>query len=163
MQQCPKDWSRHRLRNCAQPDCASCETKRAYQKAWELRYRERRTAERRQRRNANPWHFWAEKCIHGNRAAGRKVTITWPQINAMLRAQNYRCALTGIPFWKSPKRRGCASWDSPSLDRIRHGGPYAVGNVRIVLHCVNTFRGTMGDEQMLEIARKLIRGGHRRM
>lgn len=83
----------------------------------------------------------------------------WPQIDAMLRSQNYRCALTCLPFWKSLKRRGCASWDSPSMDRIRHGGPYSFGNIRIVLHCVNIFRGGMGDDIMYEVARKLI---HRR-
>jgi hypothetical protein len=134
--------------------------KLAYQREWEERNRSRRTAQRRARRHANPWHRWYESCVRSKREAGLKVTITWPQIDAMLRSQNYRCALTGTPFWKSTKRRGCASWDSPSMDRIKHGGTYAAGNIRIVLHCVNTFRGTMGDDQMLELARKLIRGGH---
>ena len=119
----------------------------------------KRSAARKARRKANPWHFWAEKCISSKRSIGHRVTVTWPQIDAMLRSQNYRCALTCLPFWKSLKRRGCASWDSPSMDRIRHGGPYSFGNIRIVLHCVNIFRGGMGDDIMYEVARKLI---HRR-
>jgi hypothetical protein len=136
---------------------AEAANKRAYQRVWELRNRERRTAQRRARRHANPWHRWYEGCVRSKREAGHRVTISWPEVQHMLKANNYRCAITGLPFWKSPKRRGCASWDSPSLDRIRHGGPYSIGNVRIVLHCVNTFRGSMDDNAMLEVARKLIR------
>ena len=94
---------------------------------------------------------------------GLKVTITWPQVDAMLKSQSYRCALTGSPFWKSTKQRGCAAWDSPSMDSIRPGGAYAAGNIRIVLHCINTFRGSMGDDDMLRVARKLIRGGRQRI
>jgi len=137
--------------------------KLAYHREWEARNREKRTEQRRARRHANPWHRWYESCARSKREAGLKVTVTWPQIDAMLKAQNYRCALTGSPFWKSNKQRGCAAWDSPSMDRIRPGGAYAAGNVRIVLHCVNTFRGTMDDGQMFELARKLIRGGHQLM
>ena len=137
--------------------------KLAYHRAWEAKNRERRTAQRRARRAANPWHRWYESCARSKREAGLRVTITWPQIDAMLKSQNYRCALTGMPFWKSPKRRGCAAWDSPSMDRIRHGGTYAAGNVRIVLHCINTFRGGMNDWEMQEVARKLIRGGYQLM
>jgi hypothetical protein len=47
------------------------------------------------------------------------------------------------------------------MDRILHGGPYSVDNVRIVLHCVNTFRGRLDDDQMLIIAREMVKKAKR--
>jgi hypothetical protein len=41
--------------------------------AWEAAHRVKRSASRKARRLANPYHFWAEKCIHGNRAVGDAI------------------------------------------------------------------------------------------
>jgi hypothetical protein len=51
-----------------------------------------------------------------------------------------------------------ANWDSPSLDRIDPDGPYSAENLRVVLFCVNAFRGRIADAQMLVVAKSLIAG-----
>lgn len=107
-------------------------------------------------RRDHPWETWAYRCIHTKRAAATIVTLTLAELLALLNRQKFQCALTGLPFWTAAKNPGAVSWDSPSLDRIAHGGAYSLRNVRIVLHCVNTFRGRMRDDQMILVARALL-------
>lgn len=122
-----------------------------------------RAARKVQYRRDHPWETWAYRCLHAKRAAGAAVSLTADDLLALLAVQNHRCALTGLPFWAATKMPGSASWDSPSLDRVAHGGAYALRNVRVVLHCVNTFRGRMRDDQMILVARALLAraDGHR--
>ena len=122
-----------------------------------------RAAQKVQYRNDHPWETWAYRCVHTKRTAGAVVSVTPADLLTLLEVQGFKCALTSLPFWATEKLPGSVSWDSPSLDRIVHGGAYALRNVRIVLHCVNTFRGRMRDDQMILVARALLAkaDGHR--
>jgi hypothetical protein len=83
------------------------------------------------------------------------VTLTLEQAMKILRRQAYRCALTGLEFWSGTPGRSSAP-RSPTLDRVKHGGPYSAGNVRVILFGVNSLRGNGSDEGMYEIARALL-------
>jgi hypothetical protein len=63
------------------------------------------------------------------------------------------CELTGLPFELG---NGIASPYAPSVDRIRPDGGYTQDNCRLVLLCVNMFKGRMDDKRMREVAEKLV-------
>jgi hypothetical protein len=84
-----------------------------------------------------------------------KVTITETQAIKMMEEHNYRCALTGMKFYSLGG--GGFGPSCPSLDRIKHAGPYSVGNLRVVLSGVNSLRGTGSDADMYAVAKALNR------
>jgi hypothetical protein len=69
------------------------------------------------------------------------------------------CELTGLPFAtvSGPARRG-GRREGPSIDRVRAEEGYVQSNCRVILQAVNQFRGDGTDEEMLRIARALVRG-----
>ena len=97
-----------------------------------------RSAKRRQNEKGNPV----------------SVNLTRQQVVALLEHQEYRCALTRQRFWVDASDRFGPSM--PSLDRVKHDGPYAIENVRVVLIGVNSLRGRGSDEDMYRNARALI-------
>lgn len=63
------------------------------------------------------------------------LTLDWALRTAEL--QNFRCALTGIPFHAAHKSPGVKNPYTPSLDRIDPKGGYTQSNVRIVVFAIN--------------------------
>jgi hypothetical protein len=106
----------------------------------------------------DPMAYAIRNSLGVKRRAGEKVSVSWTHIKKILEAQNNKCAATKLPFWGSGRPQGIANWDSPSLDRIEPDGPYSVENLRVVLFCVNAFRGRMTDDQMLKVAQTLVTG-----
>jgi hypothetical protein len=94
-----------------------------------------------------------QKRADGGRQAAA-VTVTVDELMAILARQDHRCALTGLPFYSGAA--GSFSPRRPPLDRIDHDGPYAAGNLRVILPGVNGLRGTADDAEMLEIAHHLL-------
>lgn len=91
------------------------------------------------------------------KASPTVVNITLDEIMEILRKQNYRCAISGLPFW-------CGSTAAygptiPSIDRIHAPGGYTRSNVRVVLLGVNGLRGRGSDDDMLMIARAVVKNG----
>ncbi len=113
--------------------------------------------QRDKRRNTHPYHSWFFASRLVKIRAGHEFTVTWEEIKAVLEDQGYRCALTGIPFYQSVRVHGVSGWDSPSLDRLDWARGYTSDNVRVVLHCVNSFRGRMSDDDMYAVAEALIK------
>lgn len=93
-------------------------------------------------------------------AYAKKKGIPWTLTKADIEAVwTEQCAITGLPF---DKRKGVGKGPkpfSPSLDRIRPALGYVPGNVRFVLHCVNTFKGTMSDRLMARVAERIASRG----
>lgn len=68
--------------------------------------------------------------------------------------QNKTCALTKLPLkWATGNNSDPFNM---SLDRIDNTKGYELGNVRLVLLCVNSFRMKMTDAEMLTIAKALV-------
>jgi hypothetical protein len=59
-----------------------------------------------------------------------------------------RCELTGMEFGIEHM--------AASVDRLDHTKGYTKANCRIVLFCINALRGQMTDQQMREVARRLL-------
>lgn len=87
--------------------------------------------------------------------SGVKFELTVDHLRLMLNEQDNKCAISKIELMP-PQRGGWATWDSPSVDRIKPELGYVPGNVRLVLHCINSFRGSMSDEQMISVARAMV-------
>lgn len=69
--------------------------------------------------------------------------------------QEGKCALSGVEMtWVGGQ--GKALPTSISIDRIRSSEPYTPGNVRLVCHAVNSFKLDMTDEEMIDLARRII-------
>lgn len=71
---------------------------------------------------------------------------------AVMKAQNFRCALSNVPFDLIPHGHGRAPRPfAPSIDRIDSKHGYTEGNVRIVCWAANCLLGTWGDEPALRV------------
>jgi hypothetical protein len=86
------------------------------------------------------------------------VTLTVPQLMAKFKAQQYRCALTALPFWSGDG--GSYGPTIPTLDRIKPEGGYSAANVRVVFLGINSLRGHGSDAQMYAIAKALLAHRH---
>lgn len=105
----------------------------------------------------NPYKVWFRSAKSKKRDSN--FTLTWEEVEAKLINQDYKCLLTGLPFW-SERNAGLSGmrWDSPSMDRLICGGDYSNENVRIILQCVNVFRGYTTDDNMRLVVDKLKLG-----
>ena len=79
--------------------------------------------------------------------------ITIEELMEMFSAQDGKCALSGI---KMTWFKGKILPTSLSLDRIDSNGDYTTGNVRLICHAINSFRGRMTDDEMFTMALALI-------
>lgn len=79
--------------------------------------------------------------------------ITLDELSQLFITQGGRCALSGIEMtWA----KGKLLPTSITLDRIDHDGGYTSGNVRLLCHAVNSFRGRMSDDEMIAMARSIV-------
>lgn len=74
-------------------------------------------------------------------------------VGAMLKAQGYRCALTGERFQESTGY-GVMQPFAPSPNRINPGGDYTIGNAEFVCWWVNRLIGDMPRDLALEFLRE---------
>jgi hypothetical protein len=81
--------------------------------------------------------------------SGLPCSITRPWVEAGLVAG---CALTGLQF----EFNGTKGSRSPSIDRIDNSKGYTPENSRLILNCLNMFKGTGTDADMLEVASALL-------
>ena len=65
------------------------------------------------------------------------------------------CALSGIPFKRTDEKNG--GMYNASVDRIDQNKGYIKSNCRLVLWCVNAFRGIGTDNDILEVAKCLVK------
>lgn len=104
------------------------------------------------------WMYVA--ALHARNGAVRRskavCTLTAEQTRALVDRSQGKCELTGIPFEKTTNPGVCHA-KSLSIDRVDPALGYVFENVRLVLYCVNAFKGSGTDEEMFEIARLLLR------
>jgi len=72
---------------------------------------------------------------------------------------NGNCELTGLPFDLAKVNMSSGEGprpNIPSIDKIDPAKGYTKDNCRMLLYCVNAFKQTMTDKQMLKIAEKIV-------
>jgi hypothetical protein len=94
------------------------------------------------------WRF----CIYAS-ARSRTVNggLTAYDLDKLFVDQEYRCAISGIQFSRTGLGKGKREPFGPSVDRIVAGGPYAVGNVRLVCNIVNFAMNEWGEAALLRL------------
>lgn len=129
------------------------ERQKQYRVRWGERFRTSRLANYHAARSNTPW----VSLIYAARSRARKkgipfsLSAEWAQS-----VWTGRCAISGLPL-EIGKRGSGPSRMCPSIDRIDPKGGYTPDNCRVIAHCVNAFRQDGTDEQMLEVARAIVR------
>jgi len=90
-----------------------------------------------------------------DRKRGRASTLTDDWVDKQLEDQNFRCAVTGLPFRLSLAKTRVNPF-SPSLDRLDCSKGYETGNVRIVLFAVNMMMLDWGDDVFHVVAKAYV-------
>lgn len=104
-----------------------------------------------------PW-LRVLQCVRSRaKANGRAYELTNEWAAARWTGQ---CEITGLPFVIDLSRTPGPKPFSPTVDRIDQRRGYEPDNCRFILYCVNNFRGTMGDQEMLRVAQAILRLGH---
>lgn len=85
----------------------------------------------------------------------RRKYLTVDYLLEILEKQDYKCALSGIPF---TRERGSAN--NPSIDRIEAGKEYTKDNIQLVILCLNKWRADTDLKEFIEIC-KLIAEKHK--
>lgn len=124
-----------------------------YKSRPEIKSREREQAMARKR--AHPRDSLGRALIHALNRCPTVNPVTPDGLVEMWEAQNGRCAVTGIEMvWA----QGRITPYTVSIDKIDQTASYTKDNVRLICFCVNSFRGTMNDTQMLDVARLIVSG-----
>ncbi len=105
-------------------------------------------------RVARPWKALLYRASERSAKKGIEFCLTDEWAHATWTG---RCALTGIPFDLTQTGKSGPKPFSPSIDRIDSSVGYVPNNCRFILMCVNNFRGTLGDDQMLAVAAALCK------
>lgn len=90
--------------------------------------------------------------------AGLRFDLDKWWVRDQLETQQWKCALSGLPMIPSkPGEKGRGfSWQSPSMDCIRHKEGYTKDNVRFVINAINLLRNDGPDERVYLIAEALV-------
>lgn len=75
-------------------------------------------------------------------------TLNAHDIDKLFVDQKWRCAISGIKFEPPGLGRGRPRPFGPSLDRIKAGGRYEVGNIRLVCNIVNFAMNEWGEDAL---------------
>ena len=115
---------------------------------------------RRERLNRSPRAALAASRSSGLHRRPTQNPITILQLIELWEVQKGLCAVSGIEMTWGKGDKGKAMPTSVSLDRIDNSRSYEPGNVRLICHAFNCFRGQMDDEQMYAMALALVRFRH---
>lgn len=88
-------------------------------------------------------------------------TLTAYDIDRLFVDQRWRCAISGIEFDPPEIGGGRPKPFTPSLDRIRAGGRYEVGNIRLVCGIVNFAMNEWGEAVLRRLVREMQLSGNR--
>ncbi len=86
--------------------------------------------------------------------AFRRDTLTKHDCVALLKQQDYKCALSGVEL-TCILQKGFVCMTNASIDRIDPKGPYMIGNVQLVCVALNKLRVDMSVEEFTEWCRRV--------
>ena len=99
--------------------------------------------------------FWQFCKYASARAKGLGGTLTAHDLDKLFVDQQWRCAVSGIQFDRTGWLKGKRTPFGPGLDRIVAGGPYEVGNVRLVCNIVNFAMNEWGEEALYRLVKEM--------
>lgn len=79
---------------------------------------------------------------------GVAVDITPEDVIEVLKSQDYRCALSGVPL-TCRLTSGVIYHTNASIDRINAGEDYTKSNIQLVAAALNNFRGNLSVEEFV--------------
>lgn len=98
---------------------------------------------------------WRRYCARLLYYGGRKRDhLTVEILLCKLAAQNYKCALSGVPLTCSLEN-GVACRTNASVDRIVAGGSYTDDNIQMVCKAVNMWRCDVPIDEFIDWCRKV--------
>ncbi len=92
------------------------------------------------------------------KTSGAEWSLSREFIKALWEQQDGKCALSGFEF-RPVEEKGKSTMFSPSLDRIRPDGGYVPGNVRLILHGLNSLKGQHTDEEVMAVCKGVCNVG----
>ncbi len=99
------------------------------------------------------WARYASRLLY---SAGRKRDgLTREIILQKLAAQDYKCALSGMPL-TCYLEKGKKSRTNASVDRITPGAAYTADNIQIVCNAVNMWRSDLTVEEFVSWCRHVV-------
>lgn len=128
---------------------------RGYNQKYREANREKANAGSKRWAEENPIRRFAGQSISFKRRNHADVSLTIDDIVEIWHAQNGLCALSGIPMKSNRGARG-GVFNSPSIDRIVPSAGYHRANVRLLCFAVNAGRGTLRDDEYVEVCRAVV-------
>ena len=120
-------------------------------KQWRMNNKDLLLEKHRARNKLSPRYAFSATLAQARKRA--EVSIDQTYLMALYDSQEGLCALSNIRMtWATGK----TSPTSISMDRIDSTKGYIDGNVRLVCVCVNAFRSTMNDDELLKMAKSLV-------
>lgn len=96
------------------------------------------------------WERYLSRLIY---AAGKKRdSLTREDLMAVLKAQDYRCALSGLPL-TCQLEVGVKHPYNCSVDRINAGGNYTKDNIQLVCRSLNSWRADTDLKEFIAICK----------
>lgn len=100
------------------------------------------------------------RILEGARTRNIQVSITIEYILDLLKKQEYRCALSGMPLIMSKTfstdRTNKVSSTTASLDRIDSSKGYVLGNVQWVHKDINIMKNKFDQNYFIDVCKKII-------
>ena len=140
-----------RNKNGLRAACRVCAN--AQQRAWGSNNKKHKSDVGKAYRKNSPRSSIDSALRHAVKRSGTENPVTVNEMMEMWRRQEGKCALSGISMvWNN----GVAVWNSISIDQTNPKAGYTLDNVRLVCHCINSFRYNMTDGEFDEVIRKLF-------
>ena len=90
------------------------------------------------------------KASAAKKGRGFDLTLDW--LIAHAEKQDFRCALTGIPFFSDAPSQSSRSPFAPSIDRVDCAKGYTTDNVRLVIFALNVMILDWGTDVFEQVA-----------
>jgi hypothetical protein len=87
------------------------------------------------------------------RQRNRECDITLEWLFSEVERNEFKCALTGIPFFSPTNAASLRNPYAPSIDRVDSASGYTRDNVRVVIFAINIMLSDWGQETFERVAR----------
>ena len=87
----------------------------------------------------------------------KRRSLTVSTLEMILEKQKGLCALSGVELTRITGRGSVPT--NASIDRIKAGGAYTKNNIRLVCSYVNSFRGSLTDEEFRWWCQRVVDNG----